>query len=437
MELLDDRVRAGNADLTGEIVPLTGFDQMAGHSYVRSAFVYRQTLDPALLADALSNTLKYFPVFAGRLISIEGGRHGIICNDAGVRWSVHDLLLTLPEVDLQFTVSERMGLLTHSSRSYAAIDKDVPLFAVKLNQLSGGGSILGLSFAHCLTDTAGFMTFMRAWSDAVAGVLTAHQNVCREPINKLSDEYGGEASSGFERYDIIGTVKALYIVFKQFQYKFTCSHQAFHISDEQVTAIKNHVEGERVENGQWVSTQDSLVASLWKMIVESKPSKGSTCLMNVINFRNRFDANMALPADYIGNAVLTRKTDLLNNGQFKEMSTYQVACLLREQYDTVNPENVGRDAAYLKKVCDNLGKKILLAYVFDIIEGGFIVNNWSRFDFYSIDLGVGKPLWYNPPPAFGLTNILHIIPAPDGSDGYDLHLQLPDKELQRFRGAFN
>ena len=429
-----NRVKAEEIGNTGEEVPLTGIDQMMGDSYVANVFVYQQTLDPKVLVQSLSKALSNFPIFSGRLITTEGTCQAIRCNNGGVTFTVHELSYTLDETNLQTLFAKQMTSLTHMNRPYASADKDVPLFAIKLNQLKGGGSILGISFAHCLADMPAFFTFMQAWSDASNGRELPQQNVSRQILNELAERHDGKVATGLERYEVIGMLKGIGIALKQLQYKFTSAHKVFHVTTEQLVAIKSEAQADQTDAEQWVSSQDALVARVWRSIIKYKPASASTKLMNVVNFRGRSDTNVKLAPDYIGNAVSTRYTHLPNR-EFQQLSTYQIARLLRQQYGTVNAETIGQDLAYLNKRRNNLGKKILLGFILDMLEDGFMVNNWSCFDFNAIDLGFGRPIWYNPP-VWGLTNLLHIISAPDGVTGYHLHLQMPKKELKGFANDF-
>ncbi|MGN5381751.1 cytochrome P450 [Streptomyces lasalocidi] len=155
-------VRAGTAD--GARIRLTGYDLLTGPWYTPLTFFYRDTLDGAALRDSLARTLRRHPLLAGRLERDADGGLSVLCNDAGVRFTEASCPDPMREYGHGLRAEPVIGELLREVSAFRVVGRDTPLLKIRLTQMRGGGSILGVLINHSLADGGSTVAFLESWS---------------------------------------------------------------------------------------------------------------------------------------------------------------------------------------------------------------------------------------------------------------------------------
>ena len=185
---------ASSAAAACEAVPLSPLDAfpfVRGMS-VTMAYVYRRGLDEAALAASLRNTLRRFPIVAGRLRRVARPEaHPLraqlevaLCG-AGVTLDVLDCDGSVsdfdPFADDNWAVAglhtcpravRRPAKVCPAIAPFDDLLAGAPLARYRLTRLRCGGCVLGASFAHILGDAASGLTFAEAWAAEHAALAT-------------------------------------------------------------------------------------------------------------------------------------------------------------------------------------------------------------------------------------------------------------------------
>jgi len=78
--------------------------------------------------------------------------------------------------------------------------------------------------------------------------------------------------------------------------------------------------------------------------------------------------------------------------------------------------------------------KLIPRSVVEAPDGGFVQNNYNHLPIYGLDVGTGRPTWFNP-----MTvpfRMLKIVPTPQGDGGVDIHLTVSKAEQRPFEALY-
>uniref|UniRef100_A0A383V810 Uncharacterized protein n=1 Tax=Tetradesmus obliquus TaxID=3088 RepID=A0A383V810_TETOB len=147
------------------------------------AFLYKETLRPAALKEALSAALDAFPTLAGRVQPEKPASRfarttnwQLACCNAGVPFSVHSSSSSLQELLQSGAMTQRQGFTFPDAKestlppymermdAAAVLSGDAPVLAVRLTQLAGGGSILAVTASHVVLDGRSYVRFLQHWA---------------------------------------------------------------------------------------------------------------------------------------------------------------------------------------------------------------------------------------------------------------------------------
>ncbi|CAM5710679.1 hypothetical protein SANTM175S_10459 [Streptomyces antimycoticus] len=107
--------------------------------------------------------MRTFPILSGRMKRDPDGGLSVLCDDGGVRFVEAHASEPMPDYGPRHTAKK--GLERHLSHAmpFWVVDRDTPLFTVKLTHMKGGGSILGLTMNHAVADGSSYMSFLESW----------------------------------------------------------------------------------------------------------------------------------------------------------------------------------------------------------------------------------------------------------------------------------
>ncbi|MFI6037845.1 acyltransferase [Streptomyces sp. NPDC051315] len=413
-------VRAGTAD--GGRVRLSAYDLLTGPWYTPLTFFYRKTLDGEALRDSLARTLLRYPLLAGRLERDADGGLSVLCNDAGVRFTEASCPDPMREYGHLLRAQPVIGDVVREVSPFGVVGRDTPLLKIRLTQMRGGGSVLGVLISHSLADGGSTLAFLENWSREHLGLPwedPSHDRRALDALGRPSDDPATRAGRVFVG---VGRMRHLLTTLRPGLRRRVTVTTRFEAAE--LAAMKSRALGELTDAGAWVSTNDVLTAHLWRVLGELRahPDEVVEWLGLVVGARSGLGD--ALPSSYWGNCVSKSWTSL-PAGELRGRSLGAVAgdvrrCLRDNTEDKLRDE-IAFLGSYRRR---GVSRHVMSAHALDVSETSLTVNNWSRFPLYRIDLGAGRPFWYEFPDLPVPT--VHITPTPEEDGGRDVYLCLSE-----------
>jgi shikimate O-hydroxycinnamoyltransferase len=414
---------------TGSTIPLTGYDLVMGYFCLRLLFSYKETLNPERLRTSLIETLRDFPIFSGRMITDEKGKVVISCNDAGAKFNVVESNNPFFPYTPEMTAKTEVKQFTDFLFPFEIVDFHNPLLSVRLTQMSGGGSVLGISMPHSVVDAFSFFDFLYAWSRCARGESHPKPLLEREHLDAMGRGPSGKESCEETENRLIKPVEVPAIAAKFLWQSAQTTTRVFRFEPDEMKNMKEIAAKDLKVTDRWVSTQDLLSAHIWREVAASQRPRGRAQLDMIYDIRGL--DGLGLSERYIGNAVTYRsiKESFENLRKSSLLSTAQK---IREKRDTVTAENVKQDLAYYAShKARGTSKWLAPGLMIHGMQNGVLINNYCRFPVYDIDFGQGAPDWFEPPPN-PIRRMAFMIPTPARDSGCDVHLILPKWEMRRF-----
>ncbi|MEU3985430.1 acyltransferase [Streptomyces sp. NPDC026672] len=420
-------VRAGVAD-AGRI-RLTGYDLLTGPWYTPLTFFYRETLDAAELRASLARTLRHYPPLAGRLTRDRDGGLSVLCNDAGVRFIEAVSPEPMREYGPALRTEPVIGKLLREVSAFRVVDRDTPLLKVRLTQMRDGGSILGVMINHCLADGGNTLAFLRSWSHEHRGLPFPEPSHDRPALDALALASTDPAVTASRAFMSVSQLRLLTTNIRVGMTKLATVATRFGAAE--IAALKEAAQEGLSGDGAWVSSNDALTAHLWQVYGElrARPDDAAEWLGMIVGAQSRLSAD--LPAEYWGNCVSNSWTGT-TAGELCSRPLGRVAQDVRACLDANTADKLRDELAFLdahRKA--GVSRHVMSVRAPDVVDTALTVNNWSQFPIYDIDLGAGKPFWYEFPDLPVPT--VHIAPTPTGDGGRDVYLCLTLDQADRIR----
>lgn len=374
-------VRAGTAP--GTVVRCTATDTLLFGMAVSVVLLYERAVGPDRLAAGLATALARLPLFAGSLRTGPDGRPEVVCDDAGVPFTVMDAPLTLAEAAGRMTLPTAGFVDTVPAGPHRPAAG--PLASVRATRLADGGMAVGCSWHHTLGDLRSFMVLLDRWSAAVDGrplpavALTADRDA---ELDAVLPATGGAAVSGFRRpppeeaAELAGALRAAPRANRVVQVFF---------ADAEVARMRAAY---GAEAGRRLSANDVLTGHLVATLRRLDGDTEARRLSTAVNYRR----HLGLPADAIGNLV-GEATFPCPAGA----GPAEVAGLVRDAVDGYLAQhlNVRANRAFLASVGPERVFETMPAG-FDPAGRTFFLTNWSRAGGYDVTFGGDRPAWFGP-----------------------------------------
>lgn len=413
-------VRAGAAD--GVRVRLTAYDLLTGPWYTPLTFFYRKTLDGPALRASLARTLLRYPPLSGRLRRDADGGLSVLCNDAGVRFTEASCPDPMREFGHGLRAQPVNGDLLREVSPFGVVDRDAPLLKVRLTQMRGGGSVLGVLISHSLADGGSTLAFLENWSREHLGLPwqePSHDRGALEALGRMSDDPATREGRAFAG---VGRMRYLLSTLRPGLRRRATVTTRFEAAE--LAAMKSEALGALTDPGAWVSTNDVLTAHLWRVLSELRghPDEAAQWLGLVVGAQPLLGG--ALPSSYWGNCVSKSWTSL-PAGDLRARPLGAVAGEVRRCLRSNTEDKLRDEIAFLGTYRRRgVSRHVMAVHALDMRETSLSVNNWSRFPLYRIDLGAGQPFWYEYPDLPVPT--VHITPTPEEDGGRDVYLCLSE-----------
>lgn len=415
-------VRSGEGD--GRRVRLSGYDLLTGPWYTPLTFFYRETLDGAALRDSLARTLRRYPLLAGRLERDADGGLSVVCNDAGVRFTEASCPDPMRDYGHDLRAAPVIGNMLREVSAFGVIGRDTPLLKIRLTRMSGGGSVLGVLINHSLADGGSTVAFLESWSREHLGLLWDAPSHAREALDALGRPSADPATRQERAFLGVGRLRHLTTTLRAGSNKLATVTTRFDATE--LAALKAESQRTLPEPGAWVSTNDALTAHVWQVLAElrARPADATEWLGLIVGAQHRLGG--ALPSSYWGNCVSNSWTSRTAAG-LREAPLGAVAWDVRRCLESNTEDKIRDEIAFLNSYRGKgVSRHVMSVRAPDVATTAISVNNWSQFPLYRIDLGAGRPFWYEFPDLPVPT--VHIAPTPQENGGRDVYLCLPEAD---------
>lgn len=403
-------------------IPLSSIDRLQSAVHVSQMFVYEKAPDPESLRRALARTLAAYPMLSGRLVSTSKGGYVIRCNDEGAYFSVSHCLLGTRSFEEVARLSGMAAMFGKSFFPDRVVDQQTPLLAISLNLLADGGAVVSVANSHCTADLPSVNRFLIDLSRTLRGIpcdVPVTDRTCVERLQS-THEHAFVEQSGQEGILVLTSQEQQRLAMGLLQGARDVATAVYSCDLQELREMKARILRDSASE-DWFSTQDLLASLIWTGCAAACTEPGPCPLSTIINYREK--TGFDIPFEYVGNTLASRvvRDDMMSVDQASR------ACAIRRAHNTVTPQIVGRDLAFLAQAYRE-GREAVLAFLKTQLRHGVSLNNLSALRAYEVDLGTGMPLWYNPP-LWPLRRIVHVLPSPGKGDRAILHVCMPAGEL--------
>ncbi len=417
-------VTAPQAATCGE-QPLTGFDTGMPVDSFCIALVYQQPLDELLLIAGLQKALDQNPYFSGRLFGIGSTLPLAIPNNEGALFTCNAYPGSMPAFGIDQPLKPHLARFLHCIQSFG-FDHHTPLLQVQLTSFPNG-CILGISISHALCDGTSMFEFMQSWAGHVLQEPPRPQPYWnRRDVQQMAI---GDGSNTSPQTPVVELTQPLLLNTQP------VDTATFRLSTSMLDQLYEKCRGsdEGVSrhdiSGQDISRQDIVVAFLYLLLLRCcNEAQGGLPLSIVCNIRQVLE----LPVNYLGNAVCLRHFQP-DAGQVRQMNVRTMARQIRNLHSEITANGLRRDLAFWqRRGADGTAAQFMPLATQLAMTGGILIDNMSKFGFYTLDFGGGKPTWVDTPPPPSPAPVSRgvlMLPAPPGQGGIDLHVSLPPEEM--------
>lgn len=417
-------VRAGAA--TGERLRLNPFDLLTGPIYTPMTLFYRKTLDPEALRDSLGRTLARYPMLSGRLLRDSDGGLSVVCNDGGVSFTEAASPDPMLEYGPGVRTNPMVGNMAREVTPFRVVGRDTPLLKVRLTQMAGGGSVLGVAINHTLADGYSGAVFLEDWSREHLGL--PYPERCHD--RHLLDELARPADSPkvTEGRDLVRVSRVRHLTASIAAASKRMATVATRFSAAEVSRLKEAAMADLAGTDRWISSSDALTARVWQVVTElrGRPDSETEWLCLLARAQPRLGGQ--LPEEYWGNCVTSCWTGV-STARVRSESLGALALTVRGCVERNTEEKIRDDLAFIAASRrDGVSRRVLSRMVLRGFGGALSANNWSHFPMYRVDLGGGRPFWYEFPDVPVPT--MHVLPTPAEDGGRDVYLCLVEDQAR-------
>ncbi len=419
-----ENIRIKPATNDGARFCLNALDHFESWFLLEIVYFYEHTLDSARLHQSLRQALYAFPQLCGQLRRASAGFLAINYPHAGA-------LLTVCESDRTM-----LDISSGLRETYAVYDfierinplqlplKNRPLATFRITRFKGGGSALGISFSHALTDGLSFYYFINHWSRVHEGQPVSPPLHDRSLLACTADAADGtalnhgehpETCRGFRRL----TAWQLCTLFSRFllgQSSVVCHVLPF--TRNQVMAIKN-----AAQRLGPISRNDALNAHLWQFCAQLNPSADTKAMRKLLipaNVRSKIDHPRA--DHYFGNAIAHVEL----SAQQAELASADLSSLAhqcKQRIAAIDREHLSQQMLWLGRHEHDKAMYRIYADI-DPYAGDCMISNLSRLPLYNAQFDGARPFRAEVP-IIPIPWVLQLFPSPDASGGIVVYAHIP------------
>ncbi len=405
---------------------LTGIDILHGHVCIPLIFVYKKGFDTALAERGLLETLKHYPLVAGRYKKDEQGQVYIDGDDSGVQFRVYRCEGQMPYGDHN-PLGKDIKQFYKSFMPWQVIDKDLPLLQADIHQYEDGGIVMCVYMVHSTFDGTSFFGFMLNWSRACRGLAIEVPSFDRSVMIQAGQTgidtrgfdlvYQPRISEGIAAMSRLGWRAATSV-----------KKEIFRIPAQAIQSWKDQAQAELADASS-VNTGKLVTAYVLRALSPLMPPGVPRSAGMALDIR--YVRGMTLPRNYFGNGLCYAQVHY-SEQELAQQSLSVLAEKCKPVPDQVSAETVSKLLTVAEQARQ---KKSIWRLIFkpavDTLGGGIIQNNLSLLPIYEVDMGRGTPDWYE---TFAMTiRMMALVSTPQKDGGIDLHMAASKAELNALR----
>jgi len=209
--------------------------------------------------------------------------------------------------------------------------------------------------------------------------------------------------------------------------------KCFQIDKNVVESIKNKAMQD-LPTGEWVSTNDAIVASIWKLVTkarnipEKSPPTKTTCAI-IVNGRQMLSDSSNELNNYFGNLlVYSCSVDVVQH--LIDSPINESALLVRNQIKKIDKTYILSAIQTLSNATQSTTPTVLTPFMTAFFGVNVGISDWTKFGFYNINFGNGTPEFVGLPTPPVCDGIAITIRRPSG--GIDLWMGLKKDHMDVF-----
>lgn len=343
-------------------------DAMNANVAVHIVFFFNRRLNVDALGLALARALTTMPMFAGRMTMRDGGTR-IRCYGQGVPFTSASSDCTLDDAIRSLT-QDSGDWLIDPVNGFAARWGFGPLCKIRVTDLAGGATAIGVSWHHMVGDMQTLMIFMRAWAAAAAGQSIAKPLIVEDRASYLDEQLpaGGASEPNLRCLGFGELARSARYLAKNARTQRTVS---FYFGDDELVRMRDTY-GSRMR----LSANDVVCAHVCELLMSADPATQTRTLAIAVNLRNRCGLDPML----VGNMVTVVKFDLR-----RSEAARSTAERIRHCVNHFADEHC--DIRVNQQFLDTAGRwrgARCVAAAFDLAQWNPVITNWSGFGIYRL-----------------------------------------------------
>jgi shikimate O-hydroxycinnamoyltransferase len=409
---------------------LTASDLMVRHVGVPVFYVYEQGLDVDRLRRSLEAVAAHHPMVTGRMQKDADGDDVVVGNDEGMSLEVFDCAGPLPSYGPHHPMGRDCHRFIRTILPWRVIPKQMPLIQLGVYRFANGGAVLSIHVVHSLLDGSTFWNFLQDWTAIANGGDVAGPVQDRDCLFDLMQ-------TAVDRPDTrramaepdLATKFRLYpkLIWQAFENKLG----VYRIPHAAIERMRASIPTDE-PLGARVSVADLVTAHAIKLMASGQQQQGDRMVSMVSDLRYR--KALGLPQRMFGNA-LAQESMAFTHRALSTQSEGELALAFKRPGAMHSTDETLGYLGLLERHrrAGTIGKLIPRSVV-EAPDGGFVQNNYNHLPIYGLDVGTGRPTWFNP-----MTvpfRMLKIVPTPQGDGGVDIHLTVSKAEQRPFEALY-
>ncbi|RKP22399.1 transferase [Syncephalis pseudoplumigaleata] len=380
------------------------------------------------LLAGLKTVLDHYPMLYGRLALRDDGEYEVRPSTEGIPFieaaAEEDFAAFEPDCP-QHRITPDLRAITQPPSEHT------PLLGIKLTRFANNsGAVICFSCSHYVADGYACLSFIKNWTAIVRGE-------SRLPFPPSNDRQ-------LLRLDIKPSEEEQRQFFQQQQKQHQPDYQPgsnasvnkgviIQFTTDKLHALKADAIAslsDAEKKAGWFSTIDAVIALVWRATVRARalPKDRPLTYREAVNMCSSYPD---LPDNYYGNttnqALITIKAGDIVDSPLGRIAARQRQEILASRAHTMEQWLMQADITSKTSLAERAANWLPFT--------DYIVTDWSKFGFYAIDFGEGRPAYCRRffYPRKGVICILGMPPASDGSPrGLDVCITVDETSYDRF-----
>jgi shikimate O-hydroxycinnamoyltransferase len=423
--ILDKRIRSG---VTVPKQHLTGIDILHSHVGLPKMWVFKKGFDVALAERALGETLKHYPLVAGRMKKDTQGQVFIEGNDAGIDFRVYRCKGPLPYGEHNPIGDDIKQFYEPLMMPWQVIGRDTPFLQVAVHEFDDGGILMSTREVHSVFDGTSIIEFLLNWSKVCRGQSFTPCSFERGELIKAGQT--DIDTTGFDVYRPFSSIGHSLSLLARFAWRSLTDmeNERFRIPADVIQGWKTQARADLPATAK-ISTGKLLTAYVLRAISPQMPHGVPRKVGMPMDMR--FISGSPVPRNYFGNALHPVGFEL-SEDDLAQKSLAELAEQCSPSPDQLTPEMITKCLTLVERFRQKKALwKLMNKHGVDTLDAGIIINNVSLLPIYDIDLGRGPTDWFETWAMPNRMMMLFSTPAKDG--GIDLSMSARRAEMSALR----